>query len=360
MNRLALALTSPRRTIHATRSDPPVPQIPFDSVPNFLKLPAEHLSRRSRRSGRQLQRPRLRVLARKHHRPRLRRSRRQLLEFDPTATTSAKSATTSTPGPSPTPSESIRKTTSGSPTRARTWSSSSTPKAASSWSSAASRRPPTKAPSRSKHPRPPLPPIDGQFRQVTDMTWDAAGNTYISDGYINSRVAKVDKNGKWLMSLGEPGDKPGQFNTPHSIAADAQGQHLRSRPRQPPHPGLRRRRQIPPPDHHRRARPAPTRAPGHRPQTAQAGRHRHHAPARPGPSASPPAPTRSSTPRTPSPAASTSSRSTAKCSETSEDRQAARNNSAGFTKSPAPPRTPSTSPRLLNWRVQKLILHPQK
>ena len=74
-----------------------------------------------------------------------------------------------------------------------------------------------------KHVRPPLPPVDGQFRQVTDVAWDAAGNTYISDGYINSRVAKVDKNGKWLKSFGEPGDQPGQFNTPHSIAADAQG-----------------------------------------------------------------------------------------------------------------------------------------
>jgi DNA-binding beta-propeller fold protein YncE len=74
-----------------------------------------------------------------------------------------------------------------------------------------------------KHLRPPLPPVDGQFRQVTDVTWDPAGNTYISDGYINSRVAKVDKNGKWLKSFGEPGDQPGQFNTPHSIAADAQG-----------------------------------------------------------------------------------------------------------------------------------------
>ena len=31
------------------------------------------------------------------------------------------------------------------------------------------------------------------FRQVTDMAWDAAGNAYISDGYINSRIAKVDK-----------------------------------------------------------------------------------------------------------------------------------------------------------------------
>ena len=60
-----------------------------------------------------------------------------------------------------------------------------------------------------KHPKPPLPPVDGMFRQVTDMAWDAAGNTYISDGYINSRVAKIDKNGNWLKSWGEPGDEPG-------------------------------------------------------------------------------------------------------------------------------------------------------
>jgi hypothetical protein len=73
------------------------------------------------------------------------------------------------------------------------------------------------------HPKPPLPPVDGMFRQVTDMAWDAAGNTYISDGYVNSRVAKVDKNGNWLKSWGEPGDQPGQFNTPHSIAVDAEG-----------------------------------------------------------------------------------------------------------------------------------------
>jgi len=73
-----------------------------------------------------------------------------------------------------------------------------------------------------KHPKPPLPPIDGLFRQVTDVTWDSAGNTYISDGYINSRVAKVDKDGNWIKSWGEPGNQPGQLNTPHSIASDAQ------------------------------------------------------------------------------------------------------------------------------------------
>ena len=74
-----------------------------------------------------------------------------------------------------------------------------------------------------KHVKPPLPPVDGMFRQVTDMAWDSAGNTYISDGYINSRVAKVDKDGNWIKSWGEPGDKPGQFSVPHSIAVDAKG-----------------------------------------------------------------------------------------------------------------------------------------
>jgi hypothetical protein len=74
-----------------------------------------------------------------------------------------------------------------------------------------------------RHLKPPLPPVDGMFRQVTDMAWDAAGNTYISDGYINSRVAKIDKDGNWLKSWGESGSGPGQFNTPHSIAVDAQG-----------------------------------------------------------------------------------------------------------------------------------------
>jgi len=74
-----------------------------------------------------------------------------------------------------------------------------------------------------KHVNPPLPPQNGMFRQPTDVTWDPQGNIYISDGYVNSRVAKFDKNGDWVKTWGEPGSKPGQFSTPHSIAADAQG-----------------------------------------------------------------------------------------------------------------------------------------
>src|SRR5215831_1655878 len=40
---------------------------------------------------------------------------------------------------------------------------------------------------------PPRPSINGQFRQPTDVTWDTEGDIFISDGYINSRVAKFDK-----------------------------------------------------------------------------------------------------------------------------------------------------------------------
>ena len=72
--------------------------------------------------------------------------------------------------------------------------------------------------------RPPLPPVPGQFRQPTDVAWDAEGNIYISDGYINSRVAKFTKDGDWVTSMGEPGGgKLGNLNTPHTIANDAKG-----------------------------------------------------------------------------------------------------------------------------------------
>lgn len=73
------------------------------------------------------------------------------------------------------------------------------------------------------HVKPPRPAVDGQFRQPTDVTWDPEGDIFISDGYVNSRVAKYDKNGDWVKQWGRPGSGPGEFNTPHSIASDAHG-----------------------------------------------------------------------------------------------------------------------------------------
>src|SRR5881396_234637 len=71
-----------------------------------------------------------------------------------------------------------------------------------------------------EHVNPPQPHVNGLFRQPTDVAWDSEGNIYISDGYINSRVAKYDKNGDWVKSWGERGTGPGQFNLPHAIAVD--------------------------------------------------------------------------------------------------------------------------------------------
>jgi DNA-binding beta-propeller fold protein YncE len=69
---------------------------------------------------------------------------------------------------------------------------------------------------------PPRPPVNGQFRQPTDVAWDTEGN--ICDGYINSRVAKFTRDGDWVASLGEPGGgKLGNLNTPHTISYDAKG-----------------------------------------------------------------------------------------------------------------------------------------
>ena len=61
------------------------------------------------------------------------------------------------------------------------------------------------------------------FNRPTDVTWDPAGNIFVSDGYFNSRVAKYDKNGRFIKSIGIRGTEPYQFNTPHSITADANG-----------------------------------------------------------------------------------------------------------------------------------------
>ena len=70
---------------------------------------------------------------------------------------------------------------------------------------------------------PPRPHQNGYFRQPTDVTWDTQGNIFVSDGYVNSRVAKFSKAGDWVKSWGEKGTKDGEFDTPHSIAADARG-----------------------------------------------------------------------------------------------------------------------------------------
>ncbi len=79
------------------------------------------------------------------------------------------------------------------------------------------------APPRHEAGSPPPQHVDGMFNQPTDIGWNAAGDMFISDGYVNSRVAKLDKNGDWVKSVGSRGTGPSQFNTPHGIAIDKAG-----------------------------------------------------------------------------------------------------------------------------------------
>ena len=50
-----------------------------------------------------------------------------------------------------------------------------------------------------------------------------SGFLFISDGYGNSRVHKYAPDGKHVMSWGEPGTDPGQFNLPHNLVTDRDG-----------------------------------------------------------------------------------------------------------------------------------------
>jgi sugar lactone lactonase YvrE len=67
----------------------------------------------------------------------------------------------------------------------------------------------------------PAPPY--LFNRPTDVAWDAQGNIFVADGYVNSRIAKYDKNGKFIKQVGTRGSGPGQFTLLHAIAVDAQG-----------------------------------------------------------------------------------------------------------------------------------------
>ena len=71
----------------------------------------------------------------------------------------------------------------------------------------------------------PAPFMSGDpFNRCTHLAIDPSnGDFFISDGYGNARVHKYSPDGKLLLSWGESGTGPGQFNIAHNIATDKDG-----------------------------------------------------------------------------------------------------------------------------------------
>src|SRR5947207_611545 len=91
-------------------------------------------------------------------------------------------------------------------------------------------------------PEPLMLPADLYFGEVTGVSVNSKGMVYVLSrgntsgpayaaaatqllefGADGKFIREIDKNGRWLKSWGDRGRKPGEFNTPHSIAADAKG-----------------------------------------------------------------------------------------------------------------------------------------
>ena len=57
------------------------------------------------------------------------------------------------------------------------------------------------------------------FNKPTDVAISkTTGDIFISDGYGNSRVHRLDKDGNHILSWGTSGTDPGEFNLPHNLA----------------------------------------------------------------------------------------------------------------------------------------------
>ncbi len=60
------------------------------------------------------------------------------------------------------------------------------------------------------------------FNGIADLVFTPQGDFYVADGYVNNRIAKFSKDGKFLFEWGRKGTGPGEFDLPHGIAMDTQ------------------------------------------------------------------------------------------------------------------------------------------
>ena len=64
------------------------------------------------------------------------------------------------------------------------------------------------------------------FNQPTDIAIENDGTFFVSDGYVNSRVARFDPSGRFLGEWGKKGAGESQFSNPHGLAFAPNGDVL--------------------------------------------------------------------------------------------------------------------------------------
>lgn len=67
------------------------------------------------------------------------------------------------------------------------------------------------------------PECEGNFCGTSDVAFGPDGQIFIADGYRNSRILEYTSQGEKVREWGTPGNGPGQFRLPHSIAVDEEG-----------------------------------------------------------------------------------------------------------------------------------------
>jgi DNA-binding beta-propeller fold protein YncE len=61
------------------------------------------------------------------------------------------------------------------------------------------------------------------FNRPTGLVFKPGGEFYVSDGYVNSRVIQVTRNGEYVRHWGKKGNGDGEFDLVHDVALDNRG-----------------------------------------------------------------------------------------------------------------------------------------
>lgn len=61
------------------------------------------------------------------------------------------------------------------------------------------------------------------FNRPTNVAFAPNGDFFVSDGYVNSRLVRYNKNGDYQAHWGKKGAADGEFNLVHDVALDSEG-----------------------------------------------------------------------------------------------------------------------------------------